>query len=111
MPASITNLTAETFKPAIASGALLVNFWAPWCGPCKTIAPALEKTADELAGKIKVAKLDVNDPDNQAVAAACHVRAVPTFILFKDGIEITRFSGLNGITEPKAFMAKIQPFL
>ena len=62
---------------------VLVDFWAPWCGPCKMIAPALEKLAEQMAGKLVVAKY--NTEGNQRVAQAMGIRSIPTLALFKDG--------------------------
>ena len=62
---------------------VLVDFWAPWCGPCKMIAPALDELAGEYAGRAKVVKVDVDK--NQATALKYHVRSIPMLLLFKDG--------------------------
>jgi thioredoxin 1 len=85
MSDKIAHLTTESFKSAINSSAtpVLVDFWAPWCGPCKAIAPTLEELANELDGKLKIAKVNIDD--NDAVAAEYGVRAIPTMILFKGG--------------------------
>ncbi|WP_414661659.1 thioredoxin [Horticoccus sp. 23ND18S-11] len=85
MSEKISNLTTESFKSAIASATtpVLVDFWAPWCGPCKAIAPTLEELATELDGKLKIAKVNIDE--NDAVAAEYGVRAIPTMILFKGG--------------------------
>lgn len=85
MSDKIVNLTAESFKTTISSSAtpVLVDFWAPWCGPCKAIAPLLEELATELDGKLQIAKVNIDDHDS--VAAEYGVRAIPTMILFKGG--------------------------
>ena len=62
---------------------VLVDFWAPWCGPCKMIAPALDELAGDYAGRAKIVKIDVDQ--NQATALKYHVRSIPMLLLFKDG--------------------------
>ena len=62
---------------------VLVDFWAPWCGPCRMIAPALDQLATEYAGKAKVVKVDIDQ--NQATALKYHVRSIPMLLMFKDG--------------------------
>ena len=108
MSEKIANLTTETFKTTIASSAtpVLVDFWAPWCGPCKAIAPILEELAVEFAGKLSIAKLNVDD--HGAVAADFGVRAIPTMILFKGGQPAETLVGML----PKATLkAKLTPHL
>ncbi len=62
---------------------VLVDFWAPWCGPCRMIAPALDQLAGEYAGKAKVVKVDIDQ--NQATALKYHVRSIPMLLVFKNG--------------------------
>ena len=93
MTTHVSEVTDGTFAGAVASGLVLVDFWAPWCGPCVALAPQLEKLAEQYAGKVSVFKLDVQD--NQDTPIRFGVSAVPTMILFKDGQEQTRVVGAN----------------
>jgi thioredoxin 1 len=106
MSANITNLDATSFKPAIAATTpVLVDFWAPWCGPCKAIAPILEELATELKGKVAITKLDIDAPGNDALAAEYGVRAIPTMLLFKGGAVVDTIVGMM----PKAALkAKLE---
>lgn len=75
--ADFANQVLESDQP------VLVDFWAPWCGPCKMIAPALDQLAGEYAGRAKIVKVDVDQ--NQQTALKYHVRSIPMLLLFKDG--------------------------
>ncbi len=89
-----TDLTDATFGTEIEAhrGLAVVDFWAAWCGPCRMIAPMLEQLAVELAGKVKVAKLDVDGfPET---AESFGVRAIPTLLVFRDGKLVDRVVGV-----------------
>jgi thioredoxin 1 len=108
MSEKITNLTTDSLKSTVASSALpvLVDFWAPWCGPCKAIAPILEELATELEGKIVIAKVNIDE--NDAAATDHGVRAIPTMLLFKGGKVVETLVGMM----PKAGLkAKLAPHL
>ena len=78
-------ISDESFGTDVLGAAkpVLVDFWAEWCGPCKQIGPALEEISDELAGKLTIAKLNIDE--HPEAAAKYGVRSIPTMILFKDG--------------------------
>ncbi len=89
-----TNFEQEVKKTI---GLCLIDFWAPWCAPCKMIAPALENIANAQQGKIKVCKVDIDD--NHKLATELGIMSIPTLILFKDGNEQERIVGALGEAE------------
>ena len=104
MSEKITHLTADTFKATIdgATTPVLVDFWAPWCGPCKAIAPILEELAAELAGQITITKVNVDE--HGELAAQYGIRAIPTLLIFKDGQIAEK---IVGMTDKASLKAKI----
>jgi len=96
MSEHVTALSDTTFDEEIgaASEPVLVDFWAEWCGPCKMVAPILDEIAGENEGKIRIAKLNVDDNPN--IARRFEVMSIPTMILFKDGKPEKRLVGARG---------------
>jgi thioredoxin 1 len=100
---SDTSFEAEVAK---ADKPVLVDFWAEWCGPCRMIAPVLENLAEEYAGSLKIAKLDVDH--NPQVSFKFGVQSIPTMILFKDGKEVER---IIGYVPKERLLSRIKPYI
>ncbi len=95
------NVTDATFETEVKNSDIpvVVDFWAEWCGPCKQIGPALEELSEELAGKVKIAKVNVDENPNSP--AQLGVRGIPALFLFKDGQIVSNKTG----AAPKAALA------
>jgi len=105
MSANILNLSDATFDQELAkiTVPVVVDFWAPWCGPCKMIAPILDEIANEKGDAVKIAKINVDE--NQGLAARFGVRAIPTLLYFK-GSEVREQS--VGMSNKKDIISKLE---
>ena len=96
MSADIIYVTDDTFEPEVLNAAdpVLVDYWAEWCGPCKMIAPILDEIATEYNGRVRVAKLNIDD--NPQTPPKYGIRGIPTLMLFKDGnVEATKVGAVS----------------
>ncbi|MFN0002295.1 MAG: thioredoxin TrxA [Pseudohongiellaceae bacterium] len=96
MSPHLSHVTDASFEEDVlkATGPVLVDFWAQWCGPCKMIAPVLDELAEEYAGKLKIVKLDVDG--NSATPSKYNVKGIPTLIIFKNGnVEAKKVGALS----------------
>ncbi|RBW71533.1 thioredoxin [Bacillus taeanensis] len=97
---AITNVTDQNFGSETSEGLVLADFWAPWCGPCKMIAPVLEELDAEMGDKVKIVKLDVDE--NQETASKYGVMSIPTLFVMKDGEVVEQIVGF----QPKEALAQ-----
>lgn len=105
--ANILEVSVASFEAEVISCKdmpILVDFWAPWCGPCRAVAPILEALEQELTGKVKIVKVNVDD--NQQLAVKFGVQAIPTLIIFKNGEAIDRIVGMVSRDEINKRLAK-----
>jgi putative thioredoxin len=108
---SAMDVTTATFESEVLEASktipVVVDFWAPWCAPCRALTPVIEKVAAEYAGRVKLVK--INSDDNQEVSAACNIRSIPNVIAFKDGKPAAQFVGAQPEGQIRAFFDKLLP--
>lgn len=104
MSEHIVNVTDDSFETEVlqADGPVLVDFWASWCGPCRTIAPILEEVAAEYAGRVKICKLNIEE--NTETAPKYGIRGIPTLLLFKNGQVVATHVGALSKSQLTAFL-------
>ena len=93
MAAGVRDLTASDFDTVIASGVTLVDFWAPWCGPCRMQGPILEQIVGAVGGRAVIAKVNVDEA--QEIAVKFKISSIPALMVFKDGKIVKQFMGLQ----------------
>jgi thioredoxin 1 len=100
----IKHVTDSTFKSEVLESPIpiLVDYWAEWCGPCKMIAPALDESAESYAGRVSIAKINIDE--NQSVPSQYHVRGIPTLMLFKNGEVVATKVGAVSKSQLAAFL-------
>ena len=97
----VNDTTDSTFHEDIKSGITMVDFWAPWCGPCRMVSPILEELSDEMEDKAKILKMNVDE--NPQVATQFGITSIPTLIVFKNGEKVDQTLG----AAPKDFYVKL----
>lgn len=90
---NITTLTTDNFDNEIATGVVMVDFWATWCMPCRAMAPVIDEIADQTKGKVKVGKVDVDA--NGPLANRYNVQGIPNIIIFKNGVQVENLVGIQ----------------
>ena len=104
---TIVTLTTDNFNEQIATGVVMVDFWATWCMPCKAMAPVIDEIASQTTGKVKVGKVDIDE--NQTLARQFGIQAIPTLIIFKDGKQVETLVGMQSKESIVRALSKYAP--
>src|SRR3954465_10046760 len=107
MAGNVLEFTDANWKSEVLDSAVpvVVDFWAPWCGPCRMLAPTIEKLAGEFEGKVKIGKM--NTDENQETPGGLRISAIPTVLIFHGGKEVDRLVGVNTESKFKASLNKL----
>jgi len=107
MAGNVLEFTDANWKSEVLDSAepVVVDFWAPWCGPCRMLAPTIEKLAGEYHGKVKIGKM--NTDENQETPGGLRISAIPTVLIFQGGKEVDRLVGVNTESKFKASLNKL----
>src|SRR4051794_39668953 len=110
-PSSIKDVTDETFASDVLARSavvpVVVDFWAPWCGPCRTLGPIIEREVSALGGRVELAKINVDE--NPTVSGRYAVQSIPAVKAFRDGREVDSFVGALPLTRIREFLARVAP--
>lgn len=103
---NVISITQDNFEEMTGAGVTLVDFWAPWCHPCRLQAPILEKVADGIGNKARICKLNVDE--NQEIAMQFCITGIPTLLVFKDGKKVQEFIGMQ---QESVLLAALESFI
>lgn len=101
---SVKILNADSFDSQVNSGVTVIDFWAPWCGPCKMLAPVIEQISDEYSGRLQICKVNVDD--NQELAARYGIMSIPSVLVFKNGEVVDKMVGSRPKSQIKEMIDK-----
>ena len=101
---SVREVSTQDFQDSVSDGVVMVDFWAPWCGPCRMVAPVLEKLQEEMGEKASIVKLNVDE--NPDIARQYGISSIPTMIVFKNGNHVDTVIGASTSDKYKSLLEK-----